>query len=77
MCDGKTLICTDKHQLYSSVVFSAFRELKDLNVGDSVAININSVDIGFSNNNLNTRISYDFDNVVGWVKIESIEYVGR
>lgn len=77
LCDGKTLICTDKHQLYSSVVFSAFRELKDLNVGDSVAININSVDIGFSNNNLNTRISYDFDNVVGWVKIESIEYVGR
>lgn len=77
LCDGKTLICTDKHQLYSSVVFSAFRELKDLNVGDSVAININSVDIGFSNNNLNTRNSLDFDNVVGWVKIKSIEYVGK
>lgn len=77
LCDGKTLICTDKHQLYSSVVFSAFRELKDLNVGDSVAININSVDIGFSNNNLNTRNSLNFDNVVGWVKIKSIEYVGK
>lgn len=77
LCDGKTLICTDKHQLYSSVVFSAFRELKDLNVGDSVAININSVDIGFSNNNLNTRNSLDFDNVVGWVKIKSIEYIGK
>jgi DNA-directed DNA polymerase len=77
LCDGKTLICTDKHQLYSSVVFSAFRELKDLNVGDSVAININSVDIGFSSNSLNTRNSLDFDNVVGWVKIKSIEYVGR
>lgn len=77
LCDGKTLICTDKHQLYSSVVFSAFRELKDLNVGDSVAININSVDIGFSNNTLNTRNSLDFDNVVGWVKIKSIEYVGK
>nr|DAX80906.1 MAG TPA: DNA POLYMERASE [Bacteriophage sp.] len=77
LCDGKTLICTDKHQLYSNVVFSAFRELKDLNVEDSVAININSVDIGFSDNNLNTRISYDFDNVVGWVKIKSIEYVGK
>lgn len=77
LCDGKTLICTDKHQLYSSVVFSAFRELKDLNVGDSIAININSVDIGFSNNNLNTRNSLDFDNVVGWVKIKSIEYVGK
>lgn len=77
LCDGKTLICTDKHQLYSSVVFSAFRELKDLNVGDSVAININSVDIGFSSNSLNTRNSLDFDNVVGWVKIKSIEYVGK
>lgn len=78
LSDGKTLICTDKHQLYSSVVFSAFRELKDLNVGDSVAININSVDIGFSNNNnLNTRNSLNFDNVVGWVKIKSIEYVGK
>lgn len=77
LCDGKTLICTDKHQLYSSVVFSAFRELKDLNVGDSVAININSVDIGFSNNNLNTCNSLDFDNVVGWVKIKSIEYIGK
>lgn len=77
LCDGKTLICTDKHQLYSNVVFSAFRELKDLNVGDSVAININSVDIGFSNNNLNTRNSLDFDNVVGWVKIKSIEYIGK
>lgn len=77
LSDGKTLVCTDKHQLYSSVVFSAFRELKDLNVGDSVAININSVDIGFSNNNLNTRNSLNFDNVVGWVKIKSIEYVGK
>lgn len=77
LCDGKTLICTDKHQLYSSVVFSAFRELKDLNVGDSVAININSVDIGFISNSLNTRNSLDFDNVVGWVKIKSIEYVGK
>lgn len=77
LSDGKTLVCTDKHQLYSSVVFSAFRELKDLNDGDSVAININSVDIGFSNNNLNTRNSLNFDNVVGWVKIKSIEYVGK
>ena len=77
LSDGKNLVCTDKHQLYSSVVFSAFRELKDLNVGDSVAININSVDIGFSNNNLNTRNSLNFDNVVGWVKIKSIEYVGK
>lgn len=77
LSDGKTLVCTDRHQLYSSVVFSAFRELKDLNVGDSVAININSVDIGFSNNNLNTRNSLNFDNVVGWVKIKSIEYVGK
>ena len=77
LSDGKTLVCTDKHQIYSSVVFSAFRELKDLNVGDSVAININSVDIGFSNNNLNTRNSLNFDNVVGWVKIKSIEYVGK
>lgn len=77
LCDGKTLTCTGKHQLYSNVVFSAFRELKDLNVGDSVAININSVDIDFSNNNLNTRNSLDFDNVVGWVKIKSIEYIGK
>lgn len=77
LSDGKTLVCTDKHQIYSSVVFSAFRELKDLNVGDSVAININSVDIGFSNNNLNTRNSLNFDNIVGWVKIKSIEYVGK
>lgn len=77
LSNGQVLECTGKHQLYSSVVFSAFRELKDLNVGDSVAININSVDIGFSNNNLNTRNSLNFDNVVGWVKIKSIEYVGK
>lgn len=75
LCDGKTLICTDKHQLYSNVVFSAFRELKDLNVGDSVAININSIDIDFTHNNLNNTI--EFDNVVGWIKIKSIEYIGK
>ena len=77
LCDGKTLICTDKHQLYSNVEFSAFRELKGLNVGDFVAINIKSVDNYDSVTNFNALSSFEFDDIVGWVKIKSIEYVGK
>lgn len=73
LSNGQVLECTDKHQLYSATDSCDFRELKDLCVGDLVAVNIKSVGnvkyIGYS--------VESYDDVFGWVKIQSIEYGGK
>lgn len=73
LSNGQVLECTDKHQLYSATDSCDFRELKDLCVGDLVAVNIKSAGnvkyIGYS--------VESYDDVFGWVKIQSIEYGGK